>query len=168
MHFLCLLCALICGVACTNRAVEPAPMSTGDLQRSNFGSVFGQKRLSFQHKRSSQTQISGPLNVNKFLWQAVLDTLSFMPVTTADPKKGRVMTDWYFDKNHPAKRIRVSAQIVGKELRTEALRVDVDRQALNGKKQWIQAPLAEVDRAKLEMLILERARLLKTRFMKRE
>ena len=166
MRLLGFLCAMIFSAACTNRALEPAPRSTGDLQKSNFGHVFGPKRLSFQRKHSSQTQVSGQLSVNKFLWQAVLDTLNFMPILVADPQKGKIVTDWYLDPQHPTKRVRVSAQLVGKELRTEALRVSVDRQSLNGKKQWIQSPLAEADRSKLETLILERARLLKVKFMK--
>lgn len=102
--------------------------------------------------------------MDKFLWQAVLQTLHFMPVKTAQPDKGLIATDWYYDPQQPKRRVRVAATISGPELRADALKVYVDRQALNGKKQWVQAPLSEKDRVQLEILILERARILKRQF----
>ena len=107
----------------------------------------------------------GSIAVNKFLWQAAIDTLTFMTIKTADPQKGRIVTDWYIDKQHPTKRVRVGVLIIGVELRADAIKVFIDRQALNGRKQWIQSPISEVDRAKLEVLILERARKLKRIFI---
>jgi hypothetical protein len=35
------------------------------------------------------------LSVNAYLWRAALDTLSFMPLASADPFGGTIITDWY-------------------------------------------------------------------------
>jgi hypothetical protein len=34
------------------------------------------------------------INVNRYLWQASLDTLSFLPLATVDPFSGVIVTDW--------------------------------------------------------------------------
>ena len=35
------------------------------------------------------------IGVNGFLWRATLDTVSFMPISSADPFGGVIITDWY-------------------------------------------------------------------------
>ena len=35
------------------------------------------------------------LGVNAYLWRGALDTLSFMPLSSADPFGGVIITDWY-------------------------------------------------------------------------
>ena len=37
----------------------------------------------------------GALGVNAYLWRGALDTLSFMPLASADPFGGVIITDWY-------------------------------------------------------------------------
>ncbi len=37
----------------------------------------------------------GGIGVNSFLWRASLDTISFMPVNSADPFGGVIITDWH-------------------------------------------------------------------------
>ena len=48
---------------------------------------------------SGTTAISGgtsrTVGVNSYLWHATLDTLSFMPLASADPFGGVIITDWY-------------------------------------------------------------------------
>ena len=41
------------------------------------------------------------IGVNGFLWRATLDTLAFMPLVSADPYGGVVITDWYADPGVP-------------------------------------------------------------------
>ncbi|HAD24791.1 MAG TPA: DUF3576 domain-containing protein, partial [Alphaproteobacteria bacterium] len=36
---------------------------------------------------------SGGIGVNSFLWRATLDTLAFMPLASADPFGGVIITD---------------------------------------------------------------------------
>src|SRR4051795_5707203 len=37
----------------------------------------------------------GALGVNAYLWRGALDTLGFMPLASADPFGGVIITDWY-------------------------------------------------------------------------
>ena len=41
------------------------------------------------------------LGVNSYLWHATLDTLSFMPLHSADPFGGVIITDWYVAPTSP-------------------------------------------------------------------
>ncbi len=41
------------------------------------------------------------LGVNSYLWHASLDTLAFMPLQSADPFGGVIITDWYSAPEHP-------------------------------------------------------------------
>ena len=45
------------------------------------------------------------LGVNAYLWRGALDTLSFMPLASADPFGGVIITDWY---SRPARRTSAS------------------------------------------------------------
>lgn len=40
-------------------------------------------------------QSGGGVGINGFLWRASLDTVAFMPVASADPFGGVIITDWY-------------------------------------------------------------------------
>src|SRR5689334_17705648 len=54
----------------------------------------------------SKPQTGGPaqIGVNGYLWRATLDTLSFMPLASADPYGGVVITDWYTNPEVPTER----------------------------------------------------------------
>src|ERR1700761_416004 len=61
------------------------------------------------------------LGVNAFLWHASLDTLSFMPLKSADPFGGVILTDWYSDPSDPNERMRVTVYILDRRLRADGL-----------------------------------------------
>lgn len=165
MRLLGTLCALFVCTSCSNRAIEPAPKATTEWSRSNFGSLFGSDRLVLQRKKlRTERKVAGPLTVNKFLWQAALETLSFMTVKSAQPQNGRIVTEWYTDPNYPSKRVRVAVIIRGPELRADALKVYVERLVLNGRKQWVDAPLTDRDITNLEVLMVDKARKIKRQF----
>src|SRR3979411_872412 len=46
------------------------------------------------------------IGVNSYLWRATLDTLSFMPLASADPYGGVVITDWYVNPEKPDERFK--------------------------------------------------------------
>ena len=52
------------------------------------------------------------LGVNSFLWRASLDTLSFLPLSSADPFGGVIITDWYAPPESPNERFKVTAYIL--------------------------------------------------------
>lgn len=101
---------------------------------------------------------ASPIGVNSFLWQATLDTLTFMPITSADPFGGVILTDWYEDPQAEGERFKVTALILGRNLRTDALKVTVHKQALDENNQWRDRPVSSDLARKLEDTVLTRAR----------
>jgi Domain of unknown function (DUF3576) len=97
------------------------------------------------------------IGVNSYLWRAALETLSFAPMAQVDSNGGVMVTDWYTNPSSPSERVKVTATILDRDLRADALRVAASRQVLqNG--QWIDAPVAAATVQKLEEIILTRAR----------
>jgi hypothetical protein len=97
------------------------------------------------------------IGVNAYLWRAALDTLSFAPMAQVDSNGGVIVTDWYTNPNSPNERVKVTATILDRDLRADALRVAASRQVLtNG--IWIDAPVAAATVQRLEDIILTRAR----------
>jgi hypothetical protein len=97
------------------------------------------------------------IGVNAYLWRAALDTLSFAPLAQTDSNGGVITTEWYSNPNNPDERVKVTAAILDRDLRADALRVTAARQTLqNG--QWVEAPVAAATVQRLEEIILTRAR----------
>ena len=97
------------------------------------------------------------LGVNSYLWHASLDTLSFMPLVSADPFGGVIISEWYVSPTSPNERLKVTIYIMDRALRADALKVVVFRQvASNG--AWQDAQPSPDTAHKLEDSILTRAR----------
>jgi hypothetical protein len=97
------------------------------------------------------------LGVNSYLWHATLDTLAFMPLASADPFGGVVITDWYVAPNAPDERLKVTIYIMDRSLRADGLKVVVFRQTRT-KGAWSDAQPSPDTGHKLEDAILTRAR----------
>ncbi|MCP5412881.1 MAG: DUF3576 domain-containing protein [Alphaproteobacteria bacterium] len=97
------------------------------------------------------------LGVNSFLWHATLDTLSFMPLQSADPFGGVIITDWYVAPSAPNERLKVTTYIMDRALRADGLKVVVFRQVRSGN-GWSDAQPSPDTAHKLEDAILTRAR----------
>jgi len=97
------------------------------------------------------------LGVNSYLWHASLDTLSFMPLQSADPFGGVIISDWYVAPSAPDERLKVTIYIMDRDLRADALKVSVFRQtrSANG---WSDAAASPDTAHRLEDSILTRAR----------
>ncbi len=97
------------------------------------------------------------IGVNAYLWRAALDTLSFAPIAQTDSNGGVIATDWYANPQNPGERVRITAVILDRDLRADALRVTAARQTLtNG--QWVDAAVTAATVQRLEDIILTRAR----------
>jgi hypothetical protein len=68
------------------------------------------------------------LGVNAYLWRATLDTLNFMPLASADPVGGVVISDWYAAPEKPDEHMKVTVYILDRRLRADAVKVNVFRQ----------------------------------------
>jgi hypothetical protein len=132
-------------------------VSACDFVREDISKTFGRgsdDRLQKADLAASQVTTIG---VNAYLWRAALDTLSFAPLLQADANGGVIVTDWYTNPNTPGERVKVTATILDRDLRADALRVATSRQVMsNG--QWVDAPVAAATVQRLEEIILTRAR----------
>src|SRR5579864_8952881 len=97
------------------------------------------------------------LGVNSYLWHASLDTLSFMPLQSADPFGGVIISDWYVAPAAPDERLKVTIYIMDRTLRADALKVVVFRQTRAGT-GWAEAAASPDTAHLLENSILTRAR----------
>jgi hypothetical protein len=103
---------------------------------------------------------TGP-GVNHYLWRASLDTLSFMPLSSADPLGGTIITDWYSAPETPNEQFKVTVYILDKELRADGIRVSVFRQEKDAAGAWANAAVPPNTPTQLENAILTRARQLR-------
>ena len=101
------------------------------------------------------------IGVNGYLWRATLDTLSFMPLASADPYGGVVITDWYINPEKPGERFKCTVYILDARLRADGLNVAVFKQNRDGAGAWIDAPSAAQTETDIENAILTRARQLR-------
>ena len=101
------------------------------------------------------------IGVNGYLWRATLDTLSFMPLASADPYGGVIITDWYTNPEKPDERFKCTVYILDSRLRADGLNVAVFKQNRDAQGAWVDAPSASQTETDIENAILTRARQLR-------
>ncbi len=99
--------------------------------------------------------------VNRYLWAASLETLDFLPVNSADPIAGLIISDWYVNPEVPGERFKTTVYILDNALRADALRVSVFRQERDELGAWIDATVNPATGREIENAILTRARQLR-------
>ena len=125
-------------------------------------SIFGESGVgvSFGAGQRPEQDTGGGIGVNGFLWRATLDTIAFMPVSSADPFGGVVITDWYAMPEAPQERFKMNVYILGRALRADGVRVAVFRQVQDGN-EWRDASVPDAANTRIEDAILTRARQLR-------
>jgi hypothetical protein len=97
------------------------------------------------------------IGVNAFLWRGALDTIAFMPLASADPFGGVIITDWYTPPGTAGERFKATIYILSRDLRSDGVRVNIYRQVLqNG--QWVDATVSDTTVGEIENKVLARAR----------
>jgi hypothetical protein len=104
---------------------------------------------------------NGGIGVNSFLWRATLDTLSFMPMASADPFGGTYVTEWQASPERPQERFKIQVYILDTRLRADGISVQVFRQVQGLGGQWIDASVDPDTPLQVENAILTRARQLR-------
>ena len=133
-------------------------------QRYGYGEpregLFGSGGLSLLGGNDEEEPTPGgsPIAVNSYLWRASLDTISFMPLTSADPFGGVIITDWYSPAEVRDERFKVNIYILGRDLRADGIRAAVFRQRQDPFDGWVDAEVSENTATDLENAILTRAR----------
>jgi hypothetical protein len=155
-------CAALMLAACASDAEDapttveapPAPVVTQTAQSAApGGSVFD------WFGPGSPAEKKTGVAVNRHLWRASLDALSFAPMEQADPFGGIIKTGWYTPT--PNERMRIAVYILDSRLRADALRVSVFKEVKKPTGDWVDGTVDPETVTKLENLILNKARDLK-------
>jgi Domain of unknown function (DUF3576) len=125
-------------------------------------SIFGSSTANTSTSSSADIgpEETGSLGVNAYLWRATLDTLSFLPLASADPYGGVVITDWYANPAKADERLKATVYILDTRLRADGISAAVFRETLvNG--AWVSAAVSPDTNVALENAILSKARQLR-------
>jgi len=156
-----------CGETRANNQDPDSPDYSGEAGAglNQMGSLTGgdntfQFGINHQPKSNETGTGGGMLGVNAYLWRGALDTLSFMPLASADPFGGVIITDWYSPPAVTNERFKATAYILGRQLTSDGVRVAIYRQVMDGG-QWVDAPVSAMTVGEIENKVLARARQLR-------
>ena len=126
------------------------------------GGLFGKKPgLPFGDNAGESTSGVGiGMPINPYLWKGSIDTIDFMPLSSADPFGGTIITDWYIDGSNTNQRCKINIFIKGVELKTSNLKVNSFCQSFTENK-WVDIPVNTENNLKLENAILNKAKKIK-------
>ena len=140
-------------------------MRDAETRLQTGGGLLGKEGLSFNdvlgrdnNKESSETLIS--MNVNIFLWRGALETVNFMPLSSADPVGGTIITDWYSISGNEKERCKLNIFISGKKLKSENLKVASFCQEIKNQ-IWVNKKINDDNNIKIENAILNKAKKLR-------
>lgn len=157
-----LLAAAACGGTAAENSKGQYDSRTGtyvDLDNPKRETVFGEGGLLGGSRSSTEGEGGGGIGVNSFLWRASLDTIAFMPLASADPFGGVIITDWYTPAATPDERFKVTVYILDRRLRADGIKVAVFKQARGGTAaDWADTAVSPDTAINLENAILSRAR----------
>ena len=144
-----------------SRVATAALMVSAGLVASGC-TIFGSSTANTAESSSSQLgpEDTGSLGVNAYLWRATLDTLSFLPLASADPYGGVVITDWYANPSKADERLKATVYILDTRLRADGISAAVFRETLVGG-AWVPASVSPDTNIALENAILAKARQLR-------
>jgi len=134
--------------------IDPAPTA-----RQEGSTLFGDGGFSLFGGGGGDSQAG--IGVNAYLWRASLDTIAFMPLASADPFGGVIITDWYTSPRQDTERFKMTVYILDKRLRADAVKVSVFRQEKAADGTWADAPSNTETGVRVENAILTRARQLR-------
>lgn len=157
------LAALVgCASQQTPQGQEQARINAERAQAQSIQEAVGNNRPSIGQPVTERTTIwdiftpgqdpERQIGVNRFLWSASLDILSFLPIEGADPFSGVISTDWGRIGGDPTP-FRVTVLINDPALDARSLKVAAFRQQ-GGRAVGV----SEQDNRRLEDAILTRAR----------
>lgn len=157
------ICMLLLAVATlTNCSKEGGGVKTSsaNMHTDNqpYGSVFGEDGITLIGGKKKDAQGGPGIEVNSYLWRASLDTIAFMPVASADPFGGLIITDWYTPEKTPNEKFKLNVYIMDRQLRSDGVKVAAFKQVYSPQKGWVDSHVSSDMSVKLEDKILTRAR----------
>ncbi len=141
------------------------PVTDAERARDG-GGIFGPGGLTLLGNRTRDEERArgggDGIGVNSFIWRGALDTIAFMPLVSADPFGGVIITDWYQPPEAPGERVKVHILILDRELRADGVRASIFRQRYDQRAGgWIDQMIDPKTAVDLENTILTRARQLR-------
>ena len=136
-------------------------MRDAETRLTTGGGLFGNEGIVNNREQGGNVSASGVgMPINPYLWQASLETISFMPLSSTDPFAGTIITDWYISEANIEERCKLNIFVKGLEFKTNNLQVLSFCQKLTNN-QWVNITTKKDDNIKLENAILNRAKKLK-------
>ena len=124
------------------------------------GGLFGKKGMDLLGGNKDNQVTSMGMPINPYLWKASLETINFMPLASADPFAGIIITDWH-SKNNSNERCKINIFIKGVELKTSNLKVNSFCEILSASNNWINEEVSPQTNIQIENAILNKAKKLK-------
>jgi len=135
---------LVAGCGVTGVVDEEDVRTTEDRRKYGSGGIFGDEAFTFGGaKKPKGAADGGGIGVNSFLWRATLYTVSYMPLSSADPFGGVIITDWHSPTGAPDERFKLNVHIRSRALRADGVRVAVFRQVLDDRGSWRDTPVPD-------------------------
>ena len=139
-------------------------MREAATRNATGGGLFGKEGIDIFSTDKNTKQEGGfatvGMPINPYLWSASLETLSFIPLSSADPFGGTIFTDWYSTQANENERCKINVFISGAELKTQNLRVSSFCEIFK-KNKWVGVTTNNQDNIDLENAILNKAKKLK-------
>jgi hypothetical protein len=140
---------------CASRSKQSGPQVYSQQQQRHGFLGLGRRSA------TPNADAEGTLGVNSYLWRAALDTMSFMPLQSADPYGGLIITDWYSLPEKADERFKATIYILDTRLRADGLNVALQKQTRAADGSWRDAAVSPQTETDLENAILTKARQLR-------
>ena len=134
-------------------------LQTGGGLLGNDGLSIGDIAGGGKKDNNNNNYVVG-MSVNTFLWRGAIETINFMPLNSADPVGGTILTDWYSTASNENERCKLNIFITGRELKTQNLKVTSFCQNFKNQK-WVNIEVDKENNVKLENAILNKAKKLR-------
>jgi len=141
-------------------------LKDAETRLQSGGGLFGNTGLDMDgiinrgNKKGDAVVGSVAMPINPFLWKGALETINFMPLNSADPFGGTILTDWYSTTSNENERCKLNIFIFGSELKSQNLKVTSFCQIFKNQK-WVNINIDAENDVKLENAILNKAKKLR-------
>lgn len=134
------------------------PQSPLEKEMEDTGSLLGGEGIVFRpgKVKNNSTQ-STSLTVNKYLYLATIDVLSFAPLASVDPMHGVVITEWYVAQDNPSSKFKINVFIKDNIISADAIEVNA-YEMIKQKNEWQDNGKKPSLSSALEDKILRKAR----------
>jgi hypothetical protein len=95
------------------------------------------------------------------LWRATLETLDFIPLTTADYGGGIIITDWYNNSDNSNESLKISIRFLTNEIRSDSILVKIFKKDCSIIENCKVSPIDNNLNIEIKLAILKKATLFK-------